>query len=62
MDSKYCSPVQAADVCPTCGHKGLTYGDSELADESYIYDWTCPNCGQAGKECHNLVFSEHILA
>lgn len=38
MDSKCCSPVQAADVCPTCGHKGLTYGDSELADESYIYD------------------------
>ena len=23
--------------------------------------WTCPNCGQTGKECHALVFSEHIL-
>ena len=37
------------------------YADSELQDESYIYDWTCPNCGQTGKECHALVFSEHIL-
>ena len=52
---------QAADTCPVCGHKDLIYADSELQDESYIYDWTCPNCGQTGKECHALVFSEHIL-
>ena len=44
------TPEQAADTA-----------DSELQDESYIYDWTCPNCGQTGKEYHALVFSEHIL-
>ena len=55
------TPEQAADTCPVCGHKDLISGDSELQDESYIYDWTCPNCGQTGKECHALVFSEHIL-
>ena len=32
------TPEQAADTCPVCGHKDLIYGDSELQDESYIYD------------------------
>ena len=50
------TPEQAADTGPVFGHKDLIYGDSELQDESYIYDWTCHNCGQTGKDCHALVF------
>lgn len=51
------TPEQAADTCPVCGHKDLIYGDSELQDESYIYDWTCPNCGQTreGMPCSGLL-------
>lgn len=52
---------QSAGVCPVCGCNDLEYGDSGIQDESYIYDWTCPQCGSSGKECHSLVFEEHIF-
>ena len=48
------TPEQAADTCPVCGHKDLIYGDSELQDESYIYDWTCPNCGNQDQSKMNV--------
>ena len=55
------TPKLQADVCPECGYNGLDYGDSGLQDDSYIYEWTCPNCGLTGKECHGLAFDEHIV-
>lgn len=52
---------EIAGVCPICGCSDLDYGSSGIQDESYIYDWTCPACGRSGKECHDLVFDEHIV-
>lgn len=49
-----------AGICPVCGGD-LAYGDSDIQDESYIYDWACPACGRSGKECHSLVFNEHVV-
>lgn len=53
--------AQSAGICPVCGSNDLEYGDSDIQDESYIYDWTCPACGNSGKECYTLVFDEHII-
>ena len=47
-----------SDFCEVCGYDG----EIEIKeDEHGKLIWTCPNCGQTGKECHALVFSEHIL-
>lgn len=54
-------PKAAAGICPICGCSDLGYGDSGIQDESYIYEWICPACGGSGKECHSLVFDEHIV-
>mgnify|MGYP000849473111 CR=1 FL=1 len=54
-------PKAAAGICPICGCSDLDYGDSDIQDESYMCDWICPACGRSGKECHNLVFDEHIV-
>jgi len=45
-----------ASVCPVCGNTELTYGDSELRDELYVYDWACAECGASGEEQYRLEF------
>lgn len=50
-----------AGKCPVCGSRMLKYGNSELLDESYCYDWECEACHSTGRECYDLVFSEHIV-
>jgi hypothetical protein len=50
-----------AGKCPVCGCKELDYGDSEIENESYVYDWTCKQCKTSGREYHNLIFACHII-
>ena len=47
--------------CPVCGYDDLTYGDSFLQDESYIYRWSCEKCGASGKEAFSLEFVCHFM-
>lgn len=53
--------AQEQGKCPVCGNEELSYGDSFLQDESYVYRWSCKACGADGKEYHKLVFAVHIL-
>ena len=47
-----------AGVCPICGGE-LEYGSDISLDEGGVYEWTCPDCGAAGKEGYNKVFDQH---
>ncbi|MBR2882123.1 MAG: hypothetical protein IKB96_07345 [Prevotella sp.] len=42
--------------CPHCGEKNLFYDGGYLADDYYIYDFTCMNCGTNGVEYNLLMF------
>ena len=50
-----------AGSCPACGSNELEYNGSTLENSSYMYDWICEKCGTYGRECHDLIFSEHII-
>lgn len=50
-------PVQG--VCPVCGNKKLTYGESELKDDMLIKTYMCEKCKSKGKETYDVKFSEH---
>lgn len=43
--------------CPHCGERQLSYSGGYLADDCYIYDFVCMNCGTTGVEYNLLTFS-----
>jgi len=53
--------MHEAGVCPKCESYNIEYGGGEVEDSSYIYKWVCEDCGVHGRECYDMVFSEHII-
>lgn len=43
-------------ICPHCGSKNLSYGNGNLTDDYYIYDFSCRDCGAEGIEYNLLTF------
>lgn len=43
-------------TCPHCGSKNLSYGNGNLTDDYYIYDFSCHDCGTDGIEYNLLTF------
>lgn len=43
--------------CPECGSDDITYGDSELIDDSMGYRATCNKCLTEFTEWYDLVYS-----
>ena len=48
------------NTCPKCGSNEITYGSSELLDDSIGYEFTCDSCGCEGIEWYDLVFAYSV--
>ena len=51
---------ECSGECPKCGSEGICYGDSALHDEQMCYEFTCGECGCAGKEWYRLTYIETV--
>jgi hypothetical protein len=45
--------------CPKCGSEMLTYGETELQDNSLGYRCFCQDCDYCGIEWYDLVFTNY---
>lgn len=45
--------------CPFCDGENLSWGNADVDENSYYYEYTCHDCGADGREWYDLVFSEN---
>ena len=55
MEVQENNPSQMEGICPECGH-AVDYGDSEIHDDTYVYEIYCSRCNLDGTESYSLKF------
>lgn len=43
-------------TCAICGGESLTYGDLDISDNLFIYEFTCDTCGGIGQETYRAEY------